>query len=339
MPGTIAETAEFLQLARLRELAAGRVTVHTLADLHYRQQRFALDAFELGSPRPDMPVLVFVGGVHGVERIGAQVVLAFLENLLQRLAWDDSLHSLLQQMRLWFVPIVNPVGLALCRRSNGNHVDLMRNAPVDATGPVTPLVGGQRLTRLLPWYRGRDGVLEPEAGALLTLVMTELARAPLVMTLDVHSGFGLRDRLWFPLASSRQPIAHLAEMYGLFELLGRSYPHHDYLFEPQSAHYLTHGDLWDYAYLQGRHSASLLLPLTLEMGSWRWLKKNPRQLGRLGLFNPVKPHRQQRVLRRHLSLMEFLIRATLSWRNWVPDGQQRLANQQQALKLWYPEYD
>ncbi|MCG8459603.1 MAG: hypothetical protein MI919_25265, partial [Holophagales bacterium] len=80
------------------------------------------------------------------------------------------------------------------------------------------------------------------------------------------------------------------------------------MFEPQSRHYVTHGDLWDYAYQQAYQEERLLLPLTLEMGPWRWVKKNPMQFGPTGLFNPVKPHRVQRVLRHHMSLLEFLIR-------------------------------
>lgn len=49
------------------------------------------------------------------------------------------------------------------------------------------------------------------------------------------------------------------------------------MFEPQSQQYLTHGDLWDHLYLRALtgHPGHLFLPLTLEMGSWLWVKKNP----------------------------------------------------------------
>lgn len=328
---------ELRHLQRLQQVDSPYVSSHRLTTVSYRQQSYGVDALRIGGANDNVPALLFTGGVHGVERIGAQVVLAFLDNVLQRLQWDDSIHDLLQSVTLWFVPVVNPVGLAWCRRSNGQCVDLMRNAPISADGPVTPLVGGQRLTRWLPWYRGDAARMEDESKALMDLVLQLAEQSSMLLTLDVHSGFGMHDRLWFPLACSRRPIAHLPEMFSLQRLLRSNYPNHDYLFEPQSQHYLTHGDLWDYAYLEAQRCDNLLLPLTLEMGSWRWVKKNPRQLGRLGMFNPVKPHRLQRVLRRHLVLMEFLIRATRSWLNWVPAADQRLYCQQQAMQLWYDD--
>ncbi|MBB3047697.1 hypothetical protein FHR99_001963 [Litorivivens lipolytica] len=39
------------------------------------------------------------------------------------------------------------------------------------------------------------------------------------------------------------PVPTLAEYYALYKLLHRTYPHMDYIFEPQSRHYITHGDL------------------------------------------------------------------------------------------------
>lgn len=77
----------------------------------------------------------------------------------------------------------------------------------------------------------------------------------------------------------------------------QTYPHQDYLFEPQSRYYLTHGDLWDFLYLRNRWKVVMCsCPLTLEMGSWRWIRKNPLQLRQLlGLYHPIKPHRLNRV--------------------------------------------
>ncbi len=78
------------------------------------------------------------------------------------------------------------------------------------------------------------------------------------------------------------------------------------------------------------------LPLTLEMGSWLWIKKNPRQLfSRNGIFNPLINHRQQRVLRRHLSLLDFLARAACSHERWVPAPEARAQRRADALAAWY----
>lgn len=73
------------------------------------------------------------------------------------------------------------------------------------------------------------------------------------------------------------------------------------------------------------------------MGSWLWLRKNPMHLFlRHGLFHPVLPHRQQRIMRRHLILFDFLYRATLYSQKWVNlPLEERQLLEQQALELWY----
>jgi hypothetical protein len=79
------------------------------------------------------------------------------------------------------------------------------------------------------------------------------------------------------------------------------------------------------------------LPLTLEMGSWCWVRKNPLQIIRLsGLYHSTKPHRHRRVLRSHLILLDFLLHATLSYRNWL-DKNQSPEIEELALALWYEQ--
>ena len=155
--------------------------------------------------------------------------------------------------------------------------------------------------------------------------------------MDCHSGFGLRDRLWFPFAHTARPIEHLPEVHALATVFDQALLHHRYVVEPQSRQYLTHGDLWDHLYLRaGERPGRLLLPLTLEMGSWLWVKKNPRQLfSRHGIFNPVIAHRHQRVLRQHIAWLDFITRAVCSHAHWLPAGAQRSRHEQQALARWY----
>jgi len=217
----------------------------------------------------------------------------------------------------------------------------MRNAPIEAeVRPNVPLVGGHRISPRLPWYRGVAGApMEAEAEALCRFVRREIFPAPFALALDLHSGFGLVDRLWFPYAYSRRPFERLETVYALKTRLDRSLPNHFYLMEPQSQQYVTHGDLWDYLYLEHqRHfPARVFLPLTLEMGSWIWVKKNPRQIfSTLGMYNPVLPHRLQRTLRRHFALLDFFLRAAVSWQNWSSNERLEAAQcKSKALELWY----
>jgi hypothetical protein len=280
----------------------------------------------------------FFGGVHGLERIGSDVVTTWLHSLVMRLRWDSSLHTLMERVRLVFMPIVNPGGMLRGTRANLNGVDLMRNAPVDAQDGVPFLVGGQRISAGLPWYRGRRGdAMETESAALCELVERELLGRPSSLALDCHSGFGLRDRIWFPFAHRRSAIPHLAQLHALHEIFQQSHIHHPYVFEPQSRQYLAHGDLWDYLYLRAcERKDTVFLPLTLEMGSWLWVKKNPRQLfSRHGIFNPLIAHRQQRVLRRHLPLLDFVTRAAAAAALWLPSDTAREQHHQDALARWY----
>jgi len=180
--------------------------------------------------------------------------------------------------------------------------------------------------------------MQAESTALCDLVEAELMGRPFSIAVDCHSGFGLADRIWFPFAHTLRPIAHLPEVHALCEIHDDSLPHHRFVLEPQSRQYLTHGDLWDHLYLRACDRPGMFLPLTLEMGSWLWIKKNPRQIfSRHGIFNPVIAHRQQRVLRRHVGWLDFIVRAACSHERWVPTGAQRADHSRRALARWYAD--
>lgn len=330
--------AELDELERTIAAAGGAMEVRVAHCVAHGEVQLPLYVLSLGARQPAAPAVGFFGGVHGLERIGSRVVIAFLHNLVMRLRWDTGLQALLRQVRLVFMPLVNPGGMARGTRANPQGVDLMRNAPVEAREPVPFLVGGQRISAGLPWYRGRRGAaMEPESAALCEVVERELLGRPFSLAVDCHSGFGMRDRLWFPYAHRRTPMRCLPELHGLYEIFAQSYAHHPYVFEPQSRQYLAHGDLWDHLCDRAeQRPESVFLPLTLEMGSWLWVKKNPRQLfSRAGIFNPLIEHREQRVLRRHMPLLEFAIHAAAGHSLWLPQGALRAQHQQQALRRWY----
>ena len=330
-----------LRLAEALPLdARWRARVDTLCEVEAEGGRWPVLAFSLGSQAAHVPVLGVFGGVHGLERIGHELALAFCHQLLRRLTWDGALQHLLREMRVVVVPLVNPGGLLRGTRANPQGVDLMRNAPVDCAEGAPWLLGGQRLGPALPWYRGAAGApMAPEAQALCDLVERELLDARFALALDCHSGFGLHDRLWFPHAHTTTPVATLAEFHALAGLLDDNLLHHRYVFEPQSRQYLAHGDLWDHLTLRAQaRTGGTFLALTLEMGSWLWVKKNPRQLfSRHGIFNPLIEHRQHRVLRRHLGLLDFALRATHAHARWCPSAQGRAEQQALGLARWYGE--
>ena len=332
------ELPELIELERLIDAGGSHLEARVICAVQSGERRFPVYAIALGNPDKEVPAVGFFGGVHGLERIGSAIVIAYMHSLVMRLQWDKLLHRQLESLRLVFMPIVNPAGMWQGTRANPNGVDLMRNAPLDSSEAVPFLIGGHRLSSALPWYRGPlHGPLEAESDALCQVVADELLARDFSIALDCHSGFGINDRIWFPYAHTARPIAHLPEMHALKEIFDQTNTNHRYIFEPQSRQYLAHGDLWDYLYRRaGAGPARSFLPLTLEMGSWLWVKKNPRQIfSRQGIFNPLIEHRLQRVLRRHVAWFDFLTRAACSYPRWLPTGAERERHQERALALWY----
>ena len=325
-------------IAQFGDWAKTRVVAEVTRD----GKGYPLYCVSIGSQKPTDPAVGIFGGVHGLERIGSEVVLSFMHTVLEWLRWDRNYQARFSSSRLVFMPIVNPVGIVQRTRSNGNGVDLMRNSPLngDEDGHWGSVYRGHRISPTIPWFRGPLGQeMEIESKALIEVVEKELLTSPISLAVDVHSGFGALDRCWFPFAHSRKPFPYLPEAYGLKRLFDRTYAHHFYSFEPVSRQYTINGDLWDHIFLENRLKAKhgFFIPFTLEMGSWNWLRKNPFQIfQRGGIFHPIKPHRRNRILRRHLNLFDFLHRAVLSPEAWRPaDTLQTDEYDRQARELWY----
>jgi predicted deacylase len=315
------------------------VQFETLTQITYEDDVFPIFSFTIGSQNPEHPTLFITGGIHGIERIGAQLAWSMLKTTMDRLLWDKSLQELFSSTRLVIVPLVNPVGYYKFKRSNGNDVDLMRNSPIKAIDKTPFLLGGQRFSKKIPWHQGEETALEEENRALYDKFLTCCSQSKCVISIDFHSGFGMKDRIWFPFSYTNKPFDQLAEMNSFTQLLEETHPYHVYKIEPQSKGYLMNGDLWDYFFLEliKRNPEVTYLPLTLEMGSWNWVKKNPLQLlSKEGIFNPMKEHRLKRTYRRHHLLFDFLIKAIHSHNAWAKlSDENRQENFNAGSRRWY----
>lgn len=334
---------ELVFLESLLEDLRDHARVEQAATVSYGNETFPIYSITLGSRDPAAPTLALTGGVHGNEKIGAQVVLSALETLTELLAWDEMTHLALERSRIAVMPIVNPVGMYLLRRTNGRNVDLNRNSPIDADSHTYPLVGGQRLSPHLPWYRGPEGApMETESQAMCDYIRREVFPSRTAIAVDCHSGYGTVDRLWFPHSYTFRPFPGLAEAFALKNLLDATYPNHVYVMEPGAQGYTASGDILDFLYLEHREKIGdkrRFLPFTLEMGSWLWLKKNPAQLfSSTGLFHPMHLHRHKRILRRHITLLDFLHKAVISPDRWAfPGEEDREELHKGALDTWYAD--
>ncbi len=307
----------------------------------YKNFKYPIYSYSIGSKKPTAPVLFITGGVHGLEKIGAQLTWSLLKTTLDKLQWDKSLQFTLQSARIVIMPLINPVGYNHHMRSNGNGVDLMRNSPVTATQRAPFLLGGQRISQKIPWYQGKPGSMEMENLVLQNVFTEETKYSECVISLDLHSGFGFKDRIWFPFSYKQEPFDEITKLFSLITLFENTYPYHIYHFEPQAKSYMMNGDMWDYLYLnlKEKNPKTTYIPLTLEMGSWLWVKKNPLQLfSRDGIFNPVKEHRIKRTYRRHHLLFDFLLKALTSHELWSSAESSSFQDEQLlqlAKQKWY----
>jgi Zinc carboxypeptidase len=308
--------------------------IELFSTIDHNRKQYPLVSLHYGNPQA--PTLLITGGVHGLERVGAKLALSLLNSFHERLSWDTVLQKMLEDIQVVFIPLVNPVGYFEMTRANGSGVDLMRNAPIESEEKVPSLLGGQLYSNRLPWYRG--SALEVETKFVIETVKNILSKTNKLISLDIHSGFGFKDQLWFPFANSHKDFTQLAELHLFFELFKKSHPYHIYKIEPQSKNYLTHGDIWDYCYVHHKKPDQVYLPLSLEMGSWIWVKKNPLQLfSKLGLFNPIKEHRLNRTLRRHRPLFDFMTHSLASSTIWSEVDPRIRENLHQAARKFYYE--
>ncbi len=273
------------------------------------------DLYDIDIEKENKPIFGMFAGVHGIEAIGVKILHEFLRHILEQVSWNESIRELLKSVKIKGIPIVNPSGFRLGTRANRNGVDLMRNAPIESAVQI-PFVGGQRISNMFPWFRG-SGLWEAENQILLNLLRTDFMHTKFSLCLDIHSGFGTNDFLWTPYAKQKGFPPTWDQYTLLKNLLDSTLPNHIYRFQPQSENYCTSGDFWDFIYeeflqnsrsVENSRSERIFMPLTLEVGSWVWLKKSPLSAMRIrNYFNPVHPHREKRVLRRHLALLMFLV--------------------------------
>lgn len=288
--------------------------------------QFAIHSLEIGtkSAIKKNPVGL-IAGVHGLETIGIRILLDFLEYITDPDS-EGFMHEIRKgQVGIVAIPIVNPGGVALKRRSNPAGVDLMRNSGIKAD-KVVPFFGGQSLSRRLPYYRGIG--LEPESRTLHRVLFEKFYKIKnrVLPVLDIHSGFGRKDSIWWPYAKTAAPCADHTMIYNITNFLRLNCHHDNFEYSAQGVVYNAHGDLWDmfYDHYLKYHSShykrwnSHLLPLTLELGTWAHLRKNPgRIFNKRNIFNPPREKKAETITGYRSFLRDFVLLAKSSPGDWV----------------------
>lgn len=94
------EFPELHKLERIIKEGIPHLQARSMCEVTTDGRRFPVYALSLGNPSHEVPAVGFFGGIHSLERIGTQVLLAFLHSLLRRLRWDQRPKRLLASLEV-----------------------------------------------------------------------------------------------------------------------------------------------------------------------------------------------------------------------------------------------
>ncbi|MCX7632504.1 MAG: M14 family zinc carboxypeptidase [Turneriella sp.] len=294
----------FQDFIRIRQLDFSSTTLDGL--------RFPIYLLEIGKKKAfGRDTVTLVSGVHGLETIAIRIHLDILRSMLDphNPLFSPALFS--GKLAIYSIPILNPAGVALQTRANARGVDLNRNSGIEAEKAV-PFFGGQSLSPKLPYFRGKT--LQRETRALYRFLREQLWPISGIHTvLDLHSGYGRQSYLWWPYSFSNRRVPNAAVFGQIGADLAEKYP--SYRIGPMASSYQTHGDLWDRALLDFEKAKAesrvakenLFLPLTLEIGTWEEIRKNPlRLVKKQKIFNPPQQNRKM-YIREHRQILYDIV--------------------------------
>ncbi len=122
------------------------------------------------------PEFFYGSTIHGNEPVGTEFLIWLCDSLTQRYGTNARLTRIVDSLDLYIIPMINPDGNALARRTNANSVDLNRNFPVP--DGVT----------------GEDGTysLQPETAALISY----LSQRQTSFAANFHTGAVVANYPW-----------------------------------------------------------------------------------------------------------------------------------------------
>lgn len=318
------ETREILRFSRwekqILQIVKGHPDLVRIRQLDYstatrRGQRWPIYLLEIGRKKAlKKHAPLIVSGVHGLETIGVRIHLDILRGVLNSKSRYYSEDLANGRLAIYSIPILNPAGVVRFTRSNAKGVDLNRNSGINAEKAI-PFFGGHKVSPVLPYYRGLTH--QRETRALFRFLQQDFLRRRkrVHMALDIHSGYGSENYLWWPYSFSNKQVYQDKAFESIAAKLRAKHPL--YRIEPMALSYQTHGDLWDYALLEFEKRSvlkprkSFFLPFTLEIGTWQEIKKSPgRLLNAEKIFNPPKSSRKA-YLKAHRQLLSDFIHLNL----------------------------
>ena len=256
----------------LSRIAGEHPDIVTLETIGESCEHRPISAVRVSGTGGNVPKALFVGGIHGNEKVGVYAVLRLLDVLVLGYRNDPQVRSLIDYREAWLVPLVNPDGYVRSRRRNATGVDLNRNfeTAFDRRGLLNRW-------RAWPFYSGPFSYSEPETRALQSLIR----RIDFAVALSFHSFGGL---ICFPYAHSGRRAGHFALLKTVAEEMRRRQPFEQYALRQLSWLYSPRGSLEDEMY-ERRGTAAFLIEI---MKYERTLAKPAVWLKPFYWFNPTE---------------------------------------------------
>lgn len=205
-----------------------------------------------GESGTDKPLIMLTGSVHAREFAGADYMIKFLNDTLQKAQKDAYSRALLQSVRITAIPLVNPDGREIIinggsryHKSNANGVDLNRAMPSVNAGQLALEV--KRVKDFsnkpgLDFFAGDSLGTESETQAMLKWFNEYVPQAAAYIDLHQQGGSSYCNK---PFASSTSDAACLKFAKRLNKLLKNGYKP-----KKERKHYGLDGDgstMTDYA--------------------------------------------------------------------------------------------
>ncbi|MBU0640745.1 MAG: ankyrin repeat domain-containing protein [Planctomycetes bacterium] len=115
--------------------------VHDLGLSYQGRHLWALNISDNVGAEEDEPEFKYVSTMHGNETVGNEMCLFFIDLLLTSYGVDPDLTSLVDEIDIWIVPLMNPDGYEAGTRENAQGVDLNRDFPEGTNGDPNTTAG------------------------------------------------------------------------------------------------------------------------------------------------------------------------------------------------------
>lgn len=165
---------------------------------------------------PDRPMVKLVGNMHGDETVGREILIYLVQHLLGSYREDDRARNLLDNVRLFVMPSINPDGFEAAREGSCNSMH----------GPGRENARGFDLNRDFPDQfdseaeekeRGRNR--QPETKAMMGWITNN----SFILSGNFHAGSEVASYPFDDSASHRGGVESLAPDDAFFKALARTY--------------------------------------------------------------------------------------------------------------------